>query len=102
MSHEPQGLDSRRLGTLGAIMALSTAMVLAICFLIWRGWVASDPLPANRPGQPALQAHPSRDLTAFRREQAAQDRWKWVDKEHTVARVPVERAIRIMTREPPR
>jgi hypothetical protein len=102
MSHEPQGLDSRRLGLTGVILALSTAFVLAACFVLWKGWVASAPRPVDRSAEPALQTRPTRDLATFRREQAAQDRWEWVDKEHTVARVPVERAMRIMAREPSR
>ncbi|MGF6709176.1 hypothetical protein QFZ41_000140 [Luteibacter sp. W1I16] len=102
MSHEPQAIDSRHLVIVGIVMLVSTVTVLGVCFLIWRTWAASEPLPVQPVGQPRLQARPASDLAAFRRQQAAQDRWEWVDERHATARVPVERAMRLMTREPPR
>jgi hypothetical protein len=102
MSHEPQALDSRRLRIVAGVMLASTVFVLAVCFVIWRSWAASEPMPARAAGQPRLQAQPARDLAAFQREQAAQDRWEWADERHTAARVPIERAMRLMTREPAR
>lgn len=102
MSHEPQALDSRRLVIVAGVMLVSTVFVLVVCFLIWQSWAASEPLPVRPVDQPRLQAQPAGDLAAFQREQAAQDRWEWVDERHTTARVPIERAMRLMTREPAR
>lgn len=102
MSHEPQGLDSRRLAIAGGILAASTAVVLVICYFLWQSWAASEPQPVRGPGQPSLQAHPAGDLAAFSHEQTRDDRWEWVDRNGRVARIPVRRAMELMAKEPSR
>jgi len=98
MSHEPQELASRRLARLAGILAGSTVFVLVACFFLWRSWVTA-PLPAPRPGEPKLQPEPRRDLEMFRRRQRHADEWGWVDREHGIARIPVERAMQLMARQ---
>jgi hypothetical protein len=98
MSHEPQGLATRWLARLAALLAGSTVIVLAACFFLWRGWVVA-PVPAHRPAEPTLQAEPRSDLERFRRRQRNADQWGWVDREHGIARIPVERAMQLMARE---
>lgn len=98
MSHEPQHLASGRLARLAAILAGSAATVLVICFFLWRAW-ATVPEPAPRPVEPRLQAEPGRDLERFRRGQRNADQWAWVDREHGIARIPVERAMQLMAKD---
>jgi hypothetical protein len=43
---------------------------------------------------PRLQAHPTEDLATLRAQQAALlTHYAWLDPAHTVARVPIERAM---------
>jgi hypothetical protein len=98
MSHESQNLAVHRLRRLALLLAGSTVVVLVTCFFLWRGWVTA-PVPSHRPDEPRLQAEPRRDLDLFRRRQRNADQWGWVDREHGIARIPVERAMRLMAKE---
>ncbi|WP_448102140.1 hypothetical protein [Luteibacter jiangsuensis] len=98
MSHEAQDVASGRLARIAAILAGSTAVVLVVCFFLWRMWVTT-PVPARRPAGPNLQAQPRRDLELFRRGQRNADQWGWVDREHGIARIPVERAMQLMAKD---
>lgn len=102
MSHEPQGLASGRLALAGIILAAGAVLVLVICFFLWRSQVSPTANVATYPPQPRLQPSPARDLATFRREQKNENIWGWVDKDHRVARIPVERAMQLMATEPPR
>ncbi len=96
------------------------AVTLVVMGLMWgvamlfRGSLArKDPAPpalaqareARVPPAPNLQPNPSSDLAAFRAaEDAELEAWAWVDREKSVARVPVDRALEIVTARglPPR
>jgi hypothetical protein len=55
-----------------------------------------DPIP---PG-PRLQPTPPRDMEELRaRDKAALTTYGWVDRDHGVARIPVDRAIEIMAQK---
>jgi protein SCO1/2 len=71
VSHEPQNLATRHIAGAGIILALATAAVLGICYLLWSDWAFTAPVPAQLPPQPRLQATPARDLDAYRHTQAA-------------------------------
>ncbi|WP_036141465.1 hypothetical protein [Luteibacter sp. 9135] len=96
MSHEPQNLSARRIAIAGASLALAVLVVLAICHVMAAQWASSPEALASLPPQPRLQALPGRDLAGQRDAAAQRDGWAWQDPEHRVARVPVERAMRIM------
>ena len=98
MSHEPQQLASHRLAGLAGILAGSTVLVLFACFFLWREWV-TPPLPAHEPAEPKLQAEPRRDLEMLHRRQRNANEWGWVDREHGIARIPVERAMQLMAKQ---
>ncbi|MET0256117.1 MAG: hypothetical protein ABWZ85_04480 [Luteibacter sp.] len=102
MSHEPQNLHARGIAWSGVAIGVSACLVMAICFVLWKDWAASEPQPARFPAAPRLQATPASDLDAYRQAQARRDGWGWVDREHRIARVPVDRAMQLMAREPKR
>lgn len=54
----------------------------------------------QEPPEPRLQANPSTDLEQFRRsEEAILDSYGWADKANGFARVPIERAMRMLVEE---
>ena len=100
-------IDVRGIVVVGVWLAVITIAAFGASWLFYRGLSSherktldSAPSPmreANLPRPPAgplLQASPEGELAAFRRaEQAKLTSWGWVDPAHTVAHVPVERAI---------
>jgi hypothetical protein len=89
-----------------------TLTVIATLFLLWglfnffsrRLTKQFQPAPETRtaavvklPPQPRLQDNPRTDLRAIRSdEDRLLHHYGWVDKEHGVVRIPVERAIDIL------
>jgi len=98
-------------GILGFVLGLVT-VTLVVMGLMWgvvvlikRAHTREDPAPpalaeareARVPPAPNLQPNPTADLAAFRAaEDAELSAWAWVDREKSVARVPVERALEIV------
>jgi hypothetical protein len=98
-------------GILGFVGGL-TAITLVVMGLMWgiavllKGSLArKDPAPpalveareVRVPPGPNLQPNPSADLAAFRAaEETELKTWAWIDREKSVARVPVERALEIV------
>jgi len=57
----------------------------------------AEALPAELP-EPRLQPNPPADLQAIRREEQEQlTSYGWVDRQNGVARIPVQRAMEILT-----
>lgn len=101
MSHQRQDLDTRRIAWSGATLLAALLVVLVVCFVLWRSWVPPVPENVHRPPEPRLQPDPTRDLAAYRHAQRNADYWGWVDREHGIARIPVERAMELMAKQPP-
>jgi len=56
--------------------------------------------PLEIEGQAVLQVHPAEDIRAFRaQKQQLLDSYEWVDREHTIARIPIERAMELLAAE---
>lgn len=56
--------------------------------------------PAPSPPGPRLQAHPARDLRAYRAAQRERmSRYQWMDRAAGRVRVPVERALELVVRD---
>ncbi len=120
------GPDSRGVGSgprpfdrdldLRAILAFAACLVLAMGAVLAVVWVllgllrhesmARDPRPsplpeANEPRlppEPRLQPSPSADLQSLRaEEEAVLGSYGWVDRAAGVGRIPIERAIAILT-----
>ncbi len=52
------------------------------------------------PPPPRLQVHAPDDLRALRlQKQALLDNYQWLDPDHTVARVPIERAMQLYVQQ---
>lgn len=99
MNHQPHRIAARSLTAIGAILGAGTLVVMVLCWLLWRGYVQAPFRPVPPAASPRLQAHPAADLAAVRAQQARANGYGWVNAQHTVARVPVERAMAILARE---
>ena len=92
-------------GGLVAVTLVVMGLMWGVAILFKGSLARKDPAPpalaeareARVPPRPNLQPNPSADLAAFRTaEEAELATWAWVDREKTVARVPVERALEIV------
>jgi hypothetical protein len=102
--YEPKDINARGTAMVLAAMAATTAVVISVVFvMVWRFDVArhaawSDammrqvaPLP---PPVPRLQVHPFRALADVQgREQKLLHSYGWLDADHSVARIPIDRAM---------
>jgi hypothetical protein len=113
VSHERRDVDLRRVLRAGAgVLAL---LLFALGF-VWGLWGtlerrrAARDQPVSRlaerlgrrtPPAPRLQAQPIDDLRALRAwEDERLEAWAWVDREAGLARIPIERAMALLAREP--
>jgi hypothetical protein len=92
-------------GGLVAVTLVVMGLMWGIAVLFKGSLSRKDPAPpalaeareVRVPPGPNLQPNPSADLAAFRAaENAELATWAWVDREKSVARVPVERALEIV------
>ncbi|MGN2248616.1 hypothetical protein ACFWZ1_00910 [Frateuria sp. GZRe14] len=94
-SHESYLVAAGVLHWAAAILALS---LLAIVLLVY-AWArpvltAGEPPTQPIPPQPRLQPDPAADIAAERALQRSRlDGYMWADKAHTVARIPITRAM---------
>lgn len=57
----------------------------------------NEPDAQQTPPSPRLQADPPIELAAFRNdEQTKLDSYGWTDREHQIARIPIDRAIHLL------
>lgn len=93
------------IGGLLAVTLVVMGLMWGVAVLFKGSRARKDPAPAalaearetRVPPGPNLQPNPSANLAAFRAaEEAELASWAWVDKEKSVARVPVERALEIV------
>jgi hypothetical protein len=92
-------------GGLTAVTLVVLASMWGVVSFLKSSLVKRDPEPpalaeareARLPPGPNLQPNPSAELAAFRAtEDADLATWAWVDREKSVARVPVDRALEIV------
>jgi hypothetical protein len=109
VGHETSDADLGGVERFIAIMAafLASCFIL-VAILVWyfngrQAAIDVKPSPmVARPGDrlppvPRLQVDPPQDLAGFRRsENEILNGWAWVDKDKTVAEIPVSRAIDIL------
>ena len=112
-AHESADVDSHRVWQTAAILA---ATIVAAALAAYGGMAllrhqtgrplaAIDAPPTAMPSPP-LQNEPSRDLAAFRAgKRAILGEYAWIDRDHGVVRIPIERAMSLLiarTPAPPR
>jgi len=106
VAHEETDADTRAIAKFG--IALALVVVLSQLALWWlfdsfarQESRLSPPVPAlvraqapTEPPEPRLQANPQADMRMMREtEEAILNHYEWVDLNHGVVRIPVERAI---------
>ncbi len=99
--HESPAIAVRTVLRIGAIVAATVLIVLAVLYAIFRndiapGKVRARSTSASIPPAPRLQPHPGVDVANLRREkEALLSGYAWTDGAHTTARIPIERAMAI-------
>ena len=116
--HETRDVNVRGVSIFGGVLAAVVLVVLGL--MVWmfnslasreaarapalsaRSLTAPGPRGAavQLPPEPRLQSDPAGDLARLRAEEEAQlDGYAWVDRQHGVVRIPVERAMEIVVRK---
>jgi hypothetical protein len=97
-AHESYAIAAGKLHWVAAILALSLLAIVLLVYAWARPVLTAGPAPARPiPPQPRLQAAPAVDLAAVRSLQQAQlEGYRWMDDAHTVARIPIERAMALL------
>lgn len=102
-AHESYAVAAGKLHWIAAIMAAVLVGIVVTMYLLFRAWFVAVPLEsvARIPPSPRLQADPASDLASERRrEEARLAAYRWVDRDAGVARIPIERAMRLLSRRP--
>jgi hypothetical protein len=105
IGHEPPGFDVRGVAVAALALAAIVGIGSAVLYLIVPG-----PRSAQRNAEaalhgagsppPRLLADPAAELLRYRREQAALlHGYGWVDREHAIARMPIDRAMQRVAAE---
>jgi hypothetical protein len=97
-SHESYAVAAGVLHWAAAILALSLLGIVLLVYLWARPVLTAGAAPVRPiPPQPRLQADPAADLAAERALQRARlDGYLWMDDAHTVARIPIARAMAML------
>lgn len=105
-THQPAGISVRGVLWGGLAIAFGITLAALVAYLLWQRWDA--PSGAQFPGapntgavptsvQPLLQSAPQQERAQyFAEKQRLIESWEWIDRQHGIARIPVEQAIRIM------
>lgn len=98
--HETSGIHVR--GVLWGAAAIALGIVLAalVAYFLSERWsVPGEGVPSA--ASPTLQSAPQQERAQyFAEKQHLLTSWEWIDRQHDVARIPVEEAMRIMAAKP--
>ena len=94
-AHESYAIAAGRLHWAAAILALSLLAIVLGVYAWARPLLRAGAAPVRPlPPQPRLQPDPALDLSAERSlQQSRLDGYLWLDDAHTVARIPITRAM---------
>jgi hypothetical protein len=97
-SHESYAVAAGVLHWAAAILALSLLAVVLLVYVWARPVLTAGEQPARPiPPQPRLQPDPAADIAAERALQRSRlDGYMWMDEAHTVARIPIKRAMALV------
>lgn len=102
MSRQPDAHESYRVAAgalhrVALILALSLLAVVLLVYAWARPALHSRSAPVRPlPPSPRLQPDPAADLAAMQAQQRARlDGYAWLDNAHTVARIPIARAMEL-------
>ncbi|UGB38180.1 hypothetical protein [Frateuria soli] len=97
-SHESYAVAAGVLHWAAAILALSLLAIVLLVYVWARPLLTAGGQPARPiPPQPRLQPDPSADIAAERALQRSRlEGYQWVDPAHTVARIPITRAMALV------
>ncbi|HEX7368700.1 MAG TPA: hypothetical protein VF284_00275 [Rhodanobacteraceae bacterium] len=99
--HEPDAINYRTILVCGGILAaVVVGIAVGLHFIMSSAVIPNHAEIAARPGEipppPRLQPHPQADLAKFRAgKEALLSEYQWTDKQHTFARIPIQRAMQI-------
>jgi hypothetical protein len=107
-AHEGADLHIRNVLRVAALLAATLVMSILILVLFFRHLEKQYPNRTSEaapvvseiqlPPVPRLQTNPLRDLQAVREvENSRLDRYAWIDREHGVAQIPIDRAMILWT-----
>jgi hypothetical protein len=108
VGHELSDLKPRNIAMFGAALAVAIVVVMAASHLIFKyaavqyanQQVPPSPLAHTREPtpEPHLQVTPAKDLRGMRvAEDAVLDNYGWIDQKSGIVRIPVQRAIELLT-----
>ena len=107
-AHEGADLHIRNVVRVAALLAITLVTSILILVLFFQHLESTypgrtseaEPVVQNSqlPPIPRLQTNPLRDLQAVRAvEDSHLDRYAWIDRQHGVAQIPIERAMILWT-----
>jgi hypothetical protein len=105
--HETRDLNIRAIVTFALALAVFGALSQMILTVLFGGFAEREarrdtPPPPLRdarvePPEPRLEENPTQSLQALRRGEEVQlGSYGWVDREHGVVRIPIERAMKLV------
>jgi hypothetical protein len=97
-AHESYAVAAGLLHWAAAILALSLLAIVLLVYVWARPVLTAGEAPVRPiPPQPRLQPDPATDMAAVRALQRSRlDGYMWIDQAHTVARIPITRAMELM------
>jgi hypothetical protein len=97
--HEPGGISARTVISVAAAFLLFTAVSLVPLYYFYTWSTGAVPPPQPRSfAKPALETAPLMDLQTLQEKQRNQLKsYAWADGSHRIARIPIERAMKILS-----
>jgi hypothetical protein len=103
LRHEPADLSPVRAAIFAGALVILISTVLALAFEVYRLFEDRATVPLSKfettiqsfP-EPRLQVSPHSDLLQLQeREQKMLESYAWIDREHRIARMPIDQAIAV-------
>lgn len=87
-------------GLFAAVVLIAAALYLFLRFVVIPHQIEIAAQRGSMPPPPRLQVHAPDDLRSLRlQKQALLDNYQWLNPDHTVARVPIERAMQLLQQQ---